>query len=99
MPQEITSSAAIDRFWHGTGVVEIHHRSMPGPGTERSPISATSPQRAGDTPKQLAPTNLCFRMVTTMPDHNEVGSRRTRTDGGRGKRPGQRRFPTAWTYL
>lgn len=34
-----------------------------------------------------------------MADHNEVGSRRTRTDWGRGSCPGQRWFPTTRTHL
>ena len=34
-----------------------------------------------------------------MPDHNVTGTGPTLTDSGRGRRPGQRWFPTAGTYL
>ncbi len=34
-----------------------------------------------------------------MPDHNVTGTGPTSTDSGRGRRPGQRWFPTAGTYL
>jgi hypothetical protein len=69
------------------GVVEIHHRSMPGPVTERSPIPASSPRRSGDTPKQLALPNLCLRMVITMSDRNDVRRRPTRNDRGESQPP------------
>jgi hypothetical protein len=40
----------------------------------------------------------CTARLTTMSDHNATGSRATPADTGRGRRPGQRWFPTARTY-
>jgi hypothetical protein len=80
---------------NGTG-----HRN---PVADRPKLSTQVRDRLGQLLRHLLSSgsrpSWCPRILTTMSDHNEAGSRRTLTDWVKGTCPGQRRFPTMWAYL